>query len=281
MQTNPRPQDPDGVVAVLMAVHAEANEAHFVEALDSIRSQTWPRTDIYLWCDGALPTGHEAAIRAARVSPERVFRSPHSVGLAAGLNHLIDAALQDPEVVALARMDADDISVPMRLESQMAFLSSHSDIGVVGAWCIEFIEPGVPLFHKRLPTEPGEASRFMIYRSPLAHPTVVFRRQVLDAGHRYDPRLQRAQDYDLWSRLLLAGVKLSNVPQYLLWYRMAADFYGRRTGWARAVTELRSRIRYARAAGILRPHHLLGLASLFLIRMAPVGVKRAAYRLLR
>lgn len=268
-------------VAVLMAVHAGANPDHFAEAVASIRAQTAANVRLYLWCDGPLPAAHEAVIDATCVPVDVVLRSPRPVGLPAGLNRLIDAALADPCIGFLARMDADDISLPARLERQLAFLHRHADVSIVGTWVVEFTLPDVPLFHKRLPTSPEEARRFMVYRSPLAHPTVIFRRAVFEAGHRYDHALLQAQDYELWSRLLLAGFEISNVPEYLLWYRMAGDFYGRRTGWSRAVTELKERLRYARASGLLRPRHVLGLASLFLIRIAPVGIKRLAYRALR
>jgi len=121
----------------------------------------------------------------------------------------------------------------------------------------------------------------MLYRSPLAHPTVMFRRKVFQAGNRYSVSHKIMQDYELWSRLLQSGYVISNVPEYLLWFRMADGFFSRRAGWHRAMGEFSMRLRYARAARLLRPQHLFGLAGLFVIRMSPDIVKRLAYKFLR
>jgi hypothetical protein len=176
-------------------------------------------------------------------------------------------------------MDADDISLPERFAEQVSYLRSRPDVSVVGTWCVEFTVPGVALFHKELPTSPDESRRFMVYRSPLAHPTVMFRREVFEAGHRYDPTLLQMQDYEFWSRLLLAGYGISNVAKYLLWFRVTGNFYHRRTGWRRAAGEVGMRLRFARKAGLLRPQHLIGLGALLLVRVAPIPIKRLAYSL--
>jgi hypothetical protein len=271
-------------VAMLMAVHAGADVGHFDEALASLQAQSHGDVRIFLYCDGPLTPAHDAVI-ASRLrldsALDRVVREAERAGLPTGLNRLIDAALRDPSIRFLARMDADDICLPARIERQVEFLDAHPDVSVVGTWCIEFDRPGVPSFYKQLPTDAAAVREFMLYRSPLAHPTVMFRRSVLEAGYRYDPGLRIMQDYEFWSRLLADGHQISNVPEYLLWYRMADGFYARRTGFERAWGEVKLRWRYARQLGLLRPAHLLGLLALFLLRLSPEAVKRLAYARLR
>jgi hypothetical protein len=126
-----------------------------------------------------------------------------------------------------------------------------------------------------------EVNRFMLYRSPLAHPSVMFRRGVFERGHRYDTRLLIMQDYDLWMRLILAGEVISNVTEFLLWFRMAPGFFERRSGLTRAWGEVRLRFHYARRSRQLGPLHLMKLAALFTIRLMPSLLKRLAYRHLR
>ena len=275
---------PATTVAVLMAVHAGANASHLDEALASMRSQTYARQRVFVYADGPLAASHEAVLagRLRLASGQDVLlRGDAPAGLPTGLNRLIDAALQDVSVAYLARMDADDLSVPERIARQVDELTSKPQLAVVGSWVIEFQTPGVPSFEKRLPVEPAEAKHFMLYRSPMAHPSVMFRRSVFEQGHRYDERLRIMQDYDLWARLLGAGHKLGNVPEYLLWFRMDQGFYERRGGWHRAWGEVRMRMAYARHSGLLRPVHVLGLAALFTIRMLPAPLKRLAYQRLR
>ena len=108
-----------------------------------------------------------------------------------------------------------------------------------------------PNFHKELPCDFDRLRKFALMRSPLVHPSVMFRRSVFEDGLRYDKNLKVMQDYDLWTRLILDGYELANIPEYLLWFRMSEDFFKRRTGFKRAISEIQMRIAYARASRLL------------------------------
>ena len=271
-------------VAVLMAVHAGADPAHLDEALSSMRAQTHSNLRLFVYCDGPLHQAHEqilAKYLRCDHGQDCLVRGIRPAGLPTGLNQLIEAALKDGDVTFLARMDADDISMPERIARQVAFLQFVPDVTVAGTWCIEFSLPNIPAFYKKLPSERTQVAQFMLYRSPLAHPTVMFRRGVFERGHRYDPNMLIMQDYELWSRLLFAGEVISNVPEYLLWFRMADGFFNRRNGFRRALGEFRMRLSYARRSRLLKPAHIAGLSTLFLIRLVPGPLKRLAYAYLR
>lgn len=271
---HPRPR-----VGVLLPVYAGTDADHFRQALGSMREQQGVEVRIFLGCDGALTPRHEQVVDELSRESDVVLRSDRRSGLSNTLNRTIESALADPSIEFLARMDADDISVPHRLLQQTRFLEAHRDIAVAGSWCIEFAHPGIAGFRKRLPCTAADVRRTMILRSPLAHPSVMFHRRVFEAGFRYDPAYDGVEDFELWSRLLLAGVGISNVPEYLLWFRASPELLARRSGWRRGAAEVRLRLRYARAAGLLRPWHYLGFAALMLVRMAPGPVRRLAYAL--
>lgn len=276
-----RSDPPAAKIAVLMAVHGAADPSHFEEAIQSIQSQTYSDYAIYLYCDGPLGSALEGIVNARLLQGESqhvVVQGEAKVGLPAALNVLIDRALADPAVQYFGRMDADDVSVSTRFAKQVSFLTAHPEVDIVGSWCIEFTDPGVPLFHKQLPTNPDEVGAFMLFRSPLAHPAVMFRRSVFEAGFRYDPQLLQAQDYEFWSRLYCGGYRISNVPEYLLWYRLAKDFYARRSGISRALAEFRMRLNFARKSGQFKVKHILGFLALFAIRVAPAAVKKFSYK---
>jgi glycosyltransferase involved in cell wall biosynthesis len=267
-----------------MAVHAGADPLHLDEALASMRAQTYQSLRLFVYCDGPLPAAHEDVLaRHLRCgeSLDCIVRGERLGGLPVGLNILIDRSLQDVRIEYMARMDADDISMPERIARQVEFFQATPDVTVAGTWCIEFAAPGVPTFYKMLPSHRAEVARFMLYRSPLAHPTVMFRRSVFERGHRYDPGMPIMQDYDLWSRLMFAGEVLSNVPEYLLWFRMGGGFFERRNGFRRASGEFKMRFSYARRSGLLKPTHIAGLCALFFVRLMPSSVKRIAYMRLR
>ena len=271
-------------VAILMAVHRGADPQHFQEALNSLRAQTFADVRLYLYADGPLDALHEQLISKYLMQvPGRdmLIRGERAVGLPTGLNCLIDAALENQDIAYLARMDADDICLPERIAAQVDFMGANPDLALSGTWCIEFTQPGKAAFHKQMPTDQADIPRFMVTRSPLVHPSVIFRRQVFDDGHRYDARLTQMQDYEFWSRLTLQGYLIGNLPKFLIWYRMAPGFYSRRTGFSRAWTEVGMRLRYARRAGLLTPLQLIRLGMFFLVRISPQTIKRLAYARLR
>lgn len=271
-------------VAVLVCVHCGADPEQFVEAMMSLRAQTHKSLRILLYCDGPLLSAHEAAIaRFLRVSPgpDRIVRGETAQGLPTGLNRLIELALEDPAVAFMARMDADDIAVPERIERQVAFLRCHPNVAVAGSWCVEFSKQNVPRFHKRMPETQEDVRRAMLFRNALAHPTVIFRRHVLERGYRYDPKYVFMQDYELWTRMIAAGEVISNVPEYLLWFRVNDGFFSRRRGIRRAWREVMLRLNYARQTRLISTRVLVGLAALFLVRAAPSAVGSMAYKMRR
>jgi glycosyltransferase involved in cell wall biosynthesis len=271
-------------VAILLCVHRGADPAQLDDALASMRAQTHGDVRLYVYADGPLDPPHEAALArhlCTAPSRDRLLRGEKSLGLPTGLNTLIEAALDDPAILFLARMDADDLSTPERIERQLFFMQQHPEVSIAGTWCIEFHQPGVPVFHKKMPGTRDEVVRAMLFRNALAHPTVMFRRAVFERGHRYDTNYRLMQDYELWSRLIVAGESISNVPEYLLWFRVGDDFYNRRAGFKRAWKEVGLRLRYARRAHLFRPAQVFGLGALFLMRVMPGSIMRLAYKHLR
>lgn len=267
-------------IAVLMAVHSGADPIHFAESLASIQSQTYSNFVIYLYCDGPLGASHQQVLQQSLLQTNMsyvVVTGETSVGLPIALNTLIDRALSDTSIRYFARMDADDISINTRFAKQVSYFLENPEVDVLGTWCIEFTDRDKPLFYKQLPSRPDQVGAFMLFRSPLAHPTVMFRRKVFENGSRYAPELLQAQDYELWSRLYCAGHRISNVPEYLLWYRLAKDFYARRSGMTRALAEFRMRLSFSRSSGQFKFWHVFGFLALFVIRIAPAPVKRFSY----
>jgi len=112
----------------------------------------------------------------------------------------------------IIRSDADDISLPGRFDAQLDFLYSHPDCDILGTAIykkrITNDHPAVTLLSN--PKDHSEITK-RIYRCPVFHPTVVFNRvSILKAGN-YNRRYRRRQDYELWFRCILFGLKFSNL----------------------------------------------------------------------
>ncbi len=122
----------------------------------------------------------------------------------------------------IACMDADDISLPGRFARQVAYLESHPGIGVVGGWAKRISVDGRMIGAIGPQTRPDCVRWEMCFGSPLAHPTVMMRADVVKAAGGYSDKFPYAEDYDLWRRLS-ARTELSNIAEYVLLYRHHSD----------------------------------------------------------
>lgn len=200
-------------VSVLLPVWN--GEAFLEQAIESILRQTLPSFELIVIDDGS--SDRSAAIAEGFASNDgrvRVLRRPHE-GLSPSLNAGIAAARGE----FLARMDADDVSVPGRLEKQIAYLDAHPACVAAGAWIEVVDEDGRPLGTKTYVTTHAEISAALLRGiSPIAHPTAVVRAGALRAAGGYDARRYPSEDLDLWFRLAERG-ELANVGEALLRHR--------------------------------------------------------------
>ncbi len=200
-------------VSVVMSVHN--GEKYLREAIDSILSQTFTDFEFIIINDGSTDSS-EHIIRSYDDQRIRSVTQEKNIGLPASLN--IGFALARGEY--LARMDADDISVPERLRTQVTFLDEHPTIGVAGGWAQVFGHEAPHIWKN--PTNPDEVDALLLFSCCLLHPTTMIRRSILTKHHlRYNEQFTTAQDYELWSRVREV-TQLTNIPRILLHYRTYA-----------------------------------------------------------
>lgn len=186
-----------------------------------------------------------------------VLTSKDGTGVAAGLNHLL--ARTDSEFVA--RMDADDVTLPWRFTRQLHALQSL-DLDVTFT-TVTLLKGRVPRPTAPLPLSPQAFPLHLLLTNPVAHPTMLGRRSALETvgGYRRVP----SEDYDLWLRMSLNGARLhrSAIPGLL--YRVhdqqvTASTQWRRSSWADAETQDAYRALSEQCLGAPLPR-LLTLAS--------------------
>lgn len=196
-------------VSVLMAVHNGAT--YLAEAMESILCQSFTDFEFLIVDDASEDDSRQ--IMASNPDPRvRLLANPRKMGLAAALNRLWAEARGK----YVARMDADDVSLPGRLAAQMEFLERNPDVLVCGTWVEAFGESsGV----WRYPLRHEEIKCGLLFNSVLVHPTVMIRNDRGILGDApYDETFGRSQDYELWSRLADKG-RLANLGEVLLRYR--------------------------------------------------------------
>jgi glycosyltransferase involved in cell wall biosynthesis len=205
-------------VSVLMPFRDAA--ATLEEAADSLLGEPGVSLELVLVDDGSRDGGGELAGRlAARHRGVRLLGTP-GTGIPAALNLGLAAAAAP----LIARMDADDISLPGRLARQRAVLDTDPRLAVVGAQVEAFpsnaVGLGLALYvqWQNAVIDAADHARELFIEAPLCHPSVMLRRSALDlvGGYREVPW---AEDYDLWLRLDAAGFGLAKVPEVLLRWR--------------------------------------------------------------
>jgi len=204
------------LVSVLLAVH---NGSRYLSAaVESVLGQTVADLELVAIDDGSTD---ETPDLLAGVGDQRLvmLRNEEQAGLAASLNRALEAAAGR----YVARLDADDIAIPERLERQLARISAEPGVAVVGSGVVDLDAQGAHGRTHRLPSG-GSALRWhALFSSPFFHPTVLVDRQVLDRyGLRYDPAFLESEDYDLWTRLL-AFADGANLPEPLVWKRVHSE----------------------------------------------------------
>ncbi|MBE2192951.1 MAG: glycosyltransferase [Anaerolinea sp.] len=185
-------------VSVLMSVYN--GERYLREAVDSILNQTFTDFEFIIVDDGS--TDGTAQILDSYSDPRIVrINNEKNLGLAASLNIGIDRAQGE----YIARMDADDVSLPHRFETQVKYMGNHPEIDFLGT-NLRYMDENSILSEKRLYFESSPLSSTylkwrLLWGNPLAHPTMLMRRSTLNHySLRYDPQFSSAQDYDLWTR---------------------------------------------------------------------------------
>jgi hypothetical protein len=150
---------------------------------------------------------------AARNADMQVHRATGS-GISEALNQGIALACGR----YIARMDADDICLPGRLAVQAHHLDRHPELGVLGTQACAIDTDGTPGRRLRVPVGSDRVRTALETSSPLIHPTVMMRRDVVLAAGGYRKLFDGAEDYDLWLRIA-ALAQFDNLPQSLLLYR--------------------------------------------------------------
>lgn len=200
-------------ISVVMPVH---NGERFLEAaISSILGQTFKDFEFVIVDDGSSDRTPAILAEAQRRDERvRVHRLDRNQGITGALNE----GCRHARGRLIARMDADDVSMPTRLATQLDFMRTHPDVAVVGSWVQIIDDRSVPGEVKQFPSEPGLIAWSMVFFNSVAHPTVMMRREALDMAAVYSSEYPRAEDYALFTRLS-RSLPLANIPEVLVRYR--------------------------------------------------------------
>ncbi len=201
------------LVSVVMSVY---NGGAFVgDAIESILRQTLSDFELIV-VDDASTDDSSAVLAGFRDSRLRVLKNGRNMGLARSLNRAITSALG----AYIARQDADDLSLPNRLELEAEFLRRHSEVGLVGSPAIVINEAGADTGVWGVPCADIDIKWTLLFCNPFVHTSVMFRRTAVESAGAYseDSRCAYTEDYDLWLRLAVTS-ELANLQAPLVQWR--------------------------------------------------------------
>ncbi len=183
-------------------------------ALASLRAQTFVNWELLILDDGSQDRTVRIASEAARQDERvRFFHDGQWLGVETRLNQAVRLA----RAPLFARMDADDIAYPTRLERQVEFLTSNQDIDLVGSPMLVFGADEMPLGARVAPSSHDDICRRPTAGFPLFHPTWLGRTDWFRT-YEYDPRAKRCEDQELLFRAYRSS-RFANLPEILLGYR--------------------------------------------------------------
>lgn len=270
-------------VAVILPVYKNDKVPYVKLSFDSILNQTYKEIHLYIGVDGPVGKELEQCLKEYE-KDERVSMQwfKENRGLAIVLNDLLDICFREGYEY-IARMDADDISMPERIDKQMEYLLEKPDIDVVGG-AIEEIDENGKSRGKTIvyPASHEECREFFSRRNPHAHPAVLFRKRFFDkAGCKYRPEYRQNQDTMLWLDGMKAGTKHANIPDVVLRFRFTNSlFKKRRNGWAFAKKQLEDRKMINKTLGYGFGATVFGY-MMFIMLISPAWVKKIAYKVFR
>jgi len=196
------------LVTVLMPVYN--GEAYLSEAIESILLQSYTNFEFLILNDGSSDRSEEI-IQSYTDSRIRLINNATNMQLIATLNRGLDLA-QGKYIV---RMDADDISLPQRIERQVEWLEKNPEYGLVGSWFEDFNGTDTIRTIKYSSDDTHIRIRHL-YQTHIAHPTAVLRKSVIDEHNlRFNPEFVHGEDYAFWVQMS-AYCKLSNYPEMLV-----------------------------------------------------------------
>lgn len=199
-------------VTVLIAVYNGGEYLH--EAVASVLEQTYDHFELLLVDDSSTDGAVEELPRDRRI---RVLRNGRNLGQIPSLNR----GLREAAGVYVARLDHDDVCLPGRLERQVELLDSEPHVALAATW-VDIVDNSGRLWAKirtEIDSYVNFATAVTTARLVLAHPSLMFRRDVVLGLGGFDERLGAAEDQELYRRLVLARHDARVVPELLVLYR--------------------------------------------------------------
>lgn len=201
-------------VSILMCVYN--GETHLREAIESILNQTLQDFEFVIVNDGSTDTTLSIIQHYQSIDSRiKLIQNEVNLGLEKSLNKGLEAVTGE----YFARQDADDISLPTRLEQQVRYLADNPEVGAIGTAVESINQQGNRIGQDFPPTDHDVLQALFLFNNFMHHSTLMARFRLIQSIGGYDATQRRAEDYDLWWRLSRQA-KIANLPEIFLKRRL-------------------------------------------------------------
>lgn len=183
-------------------------------AVDSILGQTYKNFE-FIVIDDASTDSSWKYLKSKKDRRLIVLQNKKNIGLASSLNR----ALKKARGEFIARMDADDISLPKRLQVQLNFMNKNPKVDLCGTWVNKINKEGKIVGSVKYPQTDQAIKRHLAWGPTIVHPTFFAKAKFFKGLGNYDPSFDYAEDYELLVRAS-RGSTFANLPQKLLKWRL-------------------------------------------------------------
>ena len=201
-------------ISLIMSVYN--GEDYLAETMDSILAQTFPDWELIVINDCSTDTTADILAKYAALDA-RVKVHPNEVNLR--LPSSLNKAMSLAAGKYIARMDADDICLPDRLEKQYAFMEEHPDVALSSCRFMTLKNGVISSGGCGGKCDADSLKALLLVTNPILHPGIIAKADII-RGLGYDKNFTCTEDMELWTRFLLAGHKVEIQPEYLMIYRL-------------------------------------------------------------
>ncbi|MEJ5997716.1 glycosyltransferase [Corynebacterium sp. H130] len=270
-------------VSFLIPVYAGADATQFQHTLDSLWAQTRPAEEVVVVEDGPLTTELERVLDDAQATHPELRRVRLARNQGAG--PALQAGLGTITTDFIARIDADDLAYPERIEKQLAYFAQHPRLTVLGTAVTEFddstftqtgdLQQSVGKV-RALPETHEAILKYARINTPVNHPSVMMRTAAVRDAGGYQ-KVHHMEDYDLWARLLMSGAQFHNLAEPLTYFRTSQSQFARRTGKGMFAAERHMQRNLAAYGLVSKPRAALNLVVRTAYRLLPAAALQRAY----
>lgn len=267
------------LVSVVMPVY---NAGDFlVDAIESILNQTYKNIEFIIVDDASTDTSWNILQRYAKKYPKKIKLLRNHTNMHQAVT--VSRAIAEAKGTYIARMDADDISFPQRLEKQIAYLEKHNKTVAVGSQCLLINKKGQIIGEKKFPTTFEDVYRYIFQFCPIQQPTVMIAAKRLPKNFQYYAYdLSPVEDVEFIFKLFQYG-RVENMPEYLHMYRIHGNNSSLKNFKKSFLLTLISRIRGVLYHGYIPTVSgiLVTLMQIFAVFLLPQSVTLSLYTFMK